>query len=552
MAVLKVAGGDRVKAEAMLADPDQLTVYPEIEQAILAAAALDDEEPDDDDEQLTAQLKSNVTIDDNDDETATTTTAVATTTTLSKTTEAMDVVVDDEEEEIRPVVPVKEGDPREHLTLVFIGHVDAGKSTLSGNILYLTDNVDKRTIERYEKEAKERNRDSWFLAFIMDTNEEERAKGKTVEVGKAHFETEKKRYTILDAPGHKNYVPNMIQGASQADIGVLVISARKGEFETGFERGGQTREHAMLAKTLGVAYLIVAVNKMDEPTVRWDKDRFDECVTKIRPFLKSCGFVIKREVKFVPISGLSGANVKDEVSSSECPWWKESYTSGENNTTASTLIGLMDTLELTGRDASLPLRIPVLDRYQDRGTIVMGKVESGVIRPGMKVVVMPTNHEFKVDEVWANEDPISAARPGENVLIKLNGAKTEDVRKGYVICSRPTCRAVDKVICQIAIADMPENQKIMTAGFQCMFHAHTCEEECTVVKIFETTNSKGVVVKGARFAGIGMRAIVMLELGQTVSLETYEEMDFLGRFTLRTEGKTVAIGKVTKLPPKKG
>ncbi|GMI50751.1 hypothetical protein TeGR_g6974 [Tetraparma gracilis] len=176
-------------------------------------------------------------------------------------------------EEAEPDVALTEGDPREHLNIVFIGHVDAGKSTLSGNILYLTDNVDKRTIERYEREAKDRNRESWFLAFIMDTNEEERAKGKTVEVGRAYFDTPDKRYTILDAPGHKNYVPNMIMGASQADVGVLVISARKGEFEAGFDRGGQTREHAMLCKTLGINYLIVVINKMDDPTVNWSKER---------------------------------------------------------------------------------------------------------------------------------------------------------------------------------------------------------------------------------------------------------------------------------------
>ena len=457
---------------------------------------------------------------------------------------------DDEAEESTPKVPVKEGDPRDHLNLVFIGHVDAGKSTLSGNILYLTDNVDKRTIEKYEQEAKERNRESWFLAFIMDTNEEERAKGKTVEVGKAFFSTEVKRYTILDAPGHKNYVPNMIQGATQADIAILVISARKGEFETGFERGGQTREHALLAKTLGVTYLIVAVNKMDEPTVQWKKERYDECVTKIRPFLKSCGFTIKTEIKFMPISGLGGANVKDEVDPKVCSWWKESYTSAENNTTAPTLLSLLDSLTMKGRDATAPLRIPILDRYNDRGTIAMGKVESGTVRPGMKVIVMPTNNEYKVDEVWANEDPVSAARPGENVLIKLSGAKVGDILKGYVLCSKPPCRAVNKIICEIAITDMPDNQKIMTAGFQCMFHAHTCEEECTVSKVFETTNSKGQVVKGARFASVGMRAVVMLDLTQTAPLERYEDFDFLGRVTLRTEGKTVAIGKVIKLPPK--
>jgi peptide chain release factor subunit 3 len=460
--------------------------------------------------------------------------------------------MDDEEEgeEIDPA-SLKEGDPREHLNLVFIGHVDAGKSTLSGNILYLTDNVDKRTIERYEREAKALNRESWFLAFIMDTNEEERAKGKTVEVGKAHFETDIKRFTILDAPGHKNYVPNMIQGASQADIGVLVISARKGEFETGFDRGGQTREHAMLAKTLGVAYLVVAVNKMDDPTVMWSKTRYDECISKLRPFLKSCGFTIKTEVKFIPISGLSGANVKDEVLESECSWWKKSYTSGENNTPSGTLLSLFDKIEISGRDPDAPLRIPVLERYTDRGTIAMGKVESGVVRPGMKVTIMPTRNQYKVDAVWANEDPVSGARPGENVLLKLANCGVEDVRKGYVICTEPACRAVDKIICQIAVVEMPENTRIMTAGFQAIFHACCCEEECTILKIFETTNNKGHVVKGARFVGINMRAICMIQLDRSVPVETFDDMPFLGRFTLRTEGKTIAIGKITKLPPRK-
>jgi peptide chain release factor subunit 3 len=546
-AVLKIAEGDRDRAVRMINNPDQLSQYPEIEQLLLAGDSYEAgggggdkswEDNENDDVAAVSQVSHAVERMKIDEAAS------------SPAPASMDV---DEEMQVEaaPKVAMTEGDPREHLNLVFIGHVDAGKSTLAGNILYLTDNVDKRTIERYEKEAKERNRDSWFLAFIMDTNDEERAKGITVEVGKATFETEAKRYTILDAPGHKNYVPNMIQGASQADVGLLVISARKGEFETGFDRGGQTREHAMLAKTLGVSFLVVVVNKMDEPTVQWKKERFDECVTKIRPFLKSCGFVIKKEVKFIPVSGLGGANVKEEVDPKVCSWWKESYSKGENNTTVPTLLGLLDSLEIKDRNPDAPLRIPVLDRYTDRGTIAMGKVESGVVRPGMKVVVMPTRNTYKVDEVWAGETPVLAARPGENVLVRLSGARTEDVRKGFVLCTEPPCRAVNKIICQIAIADMPEHTRVMTAGFQCMFHAHTTEDECTVSKIFETTNSKGQVIKDARFASAGMRAVVMLELGQTVPVETYDHMPFLGRFTLRTEGKTVAIGKITKLPPKK-
>jgi peptide chain release factor subunit 3 len=531
--VLKIAEGNRERALKMLSDPDSLTQYPEVVK-LLSENALASPEGEND-----------VVQEDGDGGDEIVTKELAT-----KTSKMSVNDTDDEVEDAAPAKPmiVKTGDPREHLNLVFIGHVDAGKSTLSGNILYLTDNVDKRTIERYEKEAKERNRESWFLAFIMDTNEEERAKGKTVEVGKAHLETEAKRYTILDAPGHKNYVPNMIQGASQADVGLLVISARKGEFEAGFDRGGQSREHALLAKTLGVSYLIVVVNKMDEPTVQWKKERYDQIVSQLKPFLKSCGFVIKREVKFIPVSGLGGANVKDEVDPAICPWWKDCYTKGDNNTTNPTLLNLLDSLEIKGRKADGPLRVPILDRYTDRGTIAMGKVECGILRPGMKVVMMPTKKVFKIDEVWVNEDSVDGARPGENVLMKIAGAKLEDIRKGFVMCSKgDPCRSVDRIICEIAIADLPDNA-IMTAGYKCMFHAHTEEEECTVVKIYETTDTKGKKTKGPRFASVGMRAIVAIKLDQTVPLETYSTMPFLGRFTLRTEGRTVAIGKITKLP----
>lgn len=266
-------------------------------------------------------------------------------------------------------------DPREHANIVFIGHVDAGKSTLSGSILFEMGKVDARMIERFEREAKQRNRESWFLAFIMDTSEEERAKGKTVEVGRAHFETELKRYTILDAPGHKNYVPNMIAGATQADVGILVISARKGEFETGFDRGGQTREHALLAKTLGVQYLVVVINKMDDPTVEWSLERYEECIAKLKPFLnKQCGYVIKREVRFLPIAALCGDNINREVSPEKCPWWNEMYKTAGHNTTTPTLLATLDSLHLANRDPTASLRVPCLDRYFERGCVVLGKV----------------------------------------------------------------------------------------------------------------------------------------------------------------------------------
>jgi peptide chain release factor subunit 3 len=211
---------------------------------------------------------------------------------------------------------------KEHLNIVFVGHVDAGKSTFGGNILYMTGMVDKRTMEKYEREAKEAGRDSWYLSWALDSTPQERTKGKTVEVGRAYFETPARRYTILDAPGHKTFVPSMISGAAQADVAVLVISARKGEFETGFERGGQTREHIMLVKTAGVSKIVVAINKMDESTVEWKKQRYDEIKDKLTPFVRSAGFNPKTDVQFIPVSAFTGLNIQDRVSKSVCPWWE--------------------------------------------------------------------------------------------------------------------------------------------------------------------------------------------------------------------------------------
>lgn len=193
---------------------------------------------------------------------------------------------------------------------------------MGGNLLFLTGMVDKRTMEKYEKEAKEAGRETWYLSWALDSTPQERAKGKTVEVGRAYFETTARRYTILDAPGHKTFVPSMISGAAQADVAILVISARKGEFETGFEKGGQTREHIMLIKTAGVTKLVVAINKMDDPTVEWGQARYEEIKNKLIPFVKGAGFNPKTDVNFLPVSAFTGLNLKDRVPQSICPWHK--------------------------------------------------------------------------------------------------------------------------------------------------------------------------------------------------------------------------------------
>jgi len=436
-------------------------------------------------------------------------------------------------------VTLAAGDPREHLNIVFIGHVDAGKSTLAGSLLFLTGHVDKRTIEKFEREAKDRNRESWYLAFIMDTNEEERAKGKTVEVCRAVFATENKRFTILDAPGHKSFVPNMIAGAAQADVGVLVISARRGEFETGFERGGQTREHAMLAKTLGVRLLIVVINKMDDHTVNWSKERYDECVGKLSPFLKSAGYNVAKHVQWVPISGLTGANILEPVARAKCGWYE-----------GPTLLQMLDGLKVGGRNPDAPLRIPVLDKYSDRGTIAMGKVESGTVKIGQSIRVMPGNARGKVERVYINDVEVGSALPGENIKLKLKGVPEDYVSKGYVICSEEDpIPVVDRFQAQIMVTELAEHS-LFTAGYNAVLHVHTCEEEVTVEKLIAEVDKKTGENKPGkpRFVREGSLCVAQLKTARTVCVETFESFQQLGRFTLRDAGRTIGIGKILRLP----
>ncbi|XP_039144609.1 eukaryotic peptide chain release factor GTP-binding subunit ERF3A-like [Dioscorea cayenensis subsp. rotundata] len=440
-----------------------------------------------------------------------------------------------------------EEDKKRHLNVVFIGHVDAGKSTTGGQILFLSGQVDDRTIQKYEKEAKDKSRESWYMAYIMDTSEEERVKGKTVEVGRAHFETENTRFTILDAPGHKSYVPNMISGASQADVGVLVISARKGEFETGYEKGGQTREHVQLAKTLGVSKLVVVVNKMDEPTVQWSKDRFGEIESKMTPFLKSSGYNVKKDVQFLPISGLAGINMKTRVDKSICSWWN-----------GPCLFEVLDSVEVPLRDPKGPVRMPIIDKYKDIGTVVMGKIESGTIYEGDSLLVMPNKANVKVLSVQCDENKVKQAGPGENVRVKLAGVEEDDILAGFVLSSfANSVGAVSEFNAQLQILELLDNA-ILSAGYKAVLHIHAIVEECEITDLIEEidlkkkkeTDTKKKKQKGKpRFVKNGAVVLCRIQVTNLVCIENFSVFPQLGRFTLRSEGKTIAIGKVVELPP---
>lgn len=427
---------------------------------------------------------------------------------------------------------------KETMNVIFMGHVDAGKSTMGGNILFLTGMVDKRTMEKYEKEAREANRESWYLSWALDTSAEERKKGKTVECGRAYFETSRRRYTILDAPGHKNYVPSMIGGAQQADVGVLVISARKGEFETGFERGGQTREHAVLAKTSGVGRLVVVINKMDDPTVQWSKERYDECVSKLTPFLRGTGYNPKTDLTFLPISGFTGANLKDRMGKEVCTWYD-----------GPSLLELLDGQNLAERKTRGPLLIPVMEKYKEMGTVVLGKVESGQVRRGQTVMILPTRRTAEVTGLYLEEEKVEAAKAGDNIRMNLKGVEEEELSPGHVICTKKrVANAVTAFEAQLVIL---EHRNILCAGYNAVLHVHSLIEEVTIAALLhlidKKTNRKSK--RPPQFAKKGQKVIVRLETLTPVCVEAFEDHPQLGRFTLRDEGKTIAIGKITKVIP---
>ncbi|KAF2227518.1 P-loop containing nucleoside triphosphate hydrolase protein [Elsinoe ampelina] len=435
---------------------------------------------------------------------------------------------------------LKEMYGKEHINVIFLGHVDAGKSTLGGSILYATGMVDERTMDKYKRDAKEAGTESWYLSWALDLTKEERSKGKTVEVGRGFFETEKRRYSILDAPGHKTYVPNMIGGASQADVGCLVISARKGEYETGFEKGGQTREHAVLAKTQGVNKLVVVVNKMDDQTVEWSEERFKECITKLTVFLKGVGYNPKTDLTFMPVSAQTMIGIKNRVPKDLAPWYD-----------GPSLLEYLDNMQALDRKLNAPLMMPVAAKYRDLGTMIEGKIDSGVLKKDVKYMLMPTKAEINIVALYGEtEDEIPHATCGDQVRLRIKGAEEDEILPGFVLCSpRRPVHCVQAFEAQIVLLDI---KSILSAGFNCVMHVHSATEEVTfsalLHKLEKGTGRKSKKAPG--FATKGMSIIARLEVqggAGSVCVERFEDYPQLGRFTLRDQGQTIAIGKITKL-----
>ena len=453
-----------------------------------------------------------------------------------KKIEGTDLVVDSFEGEMISVdtthVPV---------SIVFVGHVDSGKSTISGSLLYNLGEVDERAIEKYKREAKVKNRESWFMAYIMDTYEEERDKGKTVDIGKASFSTPHRRFTLLDAPGHAGYIPNLLLGACQADVAGLVISAKKGEFESGFDKQGSTREHTLLLKALGVNNLIVIVNKMDEDSVKWSKERYDKIIETLKPFLHSCGFDTEKNVKYIPISGLTGENLCKELDKHKCDWYN-----------GPDLIEVMDTIELPKRDENGPVRVSILDRYKENSVYIMGKLESGTIKYGDTYTLMPSGTKITVDWLFNSEEKgVPYALPGENIRIRCKGIDSEnEVSRGNILCSSDNlCLTFNVFEAEIQVLELPNNL-IIAEGFNCVLHYHTFIEECSITPKVEI-NRKTKAETKVKFVRSQSRVKAFVKTKNVLCGEKYETFNNLGRFSMRYEGSTIAIGKILKVKPYK-
>ncbi|MCS7124282.1 MAG: translation elongation factor EF-1 subunit alpha [Candidatus Bathyarchaeota archaeon] len=425
-----------------------------------------------------------------------------------------------------------------HLNLVIMGHVDHGKSTTTGHMLYLAGVVDERTVKQYEEEARKIGKETFKFAWILDNLKEERERGLTIDLRFLKFETKKYYFTIIDAPGHRDFVKNMITGASQADGAILFVSAKRGEFEAGIGAGGQTREHAFLAFTLGVNQLVVAVNKMDDPSVNWSQERYNEIKNEVSRMLRMVGYKVEK-IPFVPVSGWTGDNLVKP--SDKMPWYK-----------GPTLLEALDTFELPPKPLDKPLRIPIQDVYSITGvgTVPVGRVETGVLKEGDMVIFMPANKQGEVKSIEMHHTRIPRAEPGDNIGFNVRGVAKTDIRRGDVcghVSNPPT--VAREFIGQIIVIYHPT---AIAAGYTPVLHYHTGQMACRFTELIRKIDPRSgqVVEEKPSFLKTGDAALVRMEPLRPISIETYAEFPELGRFAVRDMGTTIAAGIVKEITKK--
>lgn len=428
------------------------------------------------------------------------------------------------------------GSDKDHLYIVVIGHVDAGKSTLMGRLLCELGEVSQKTLHKYEQESKKIGKQSFMYAWVLDETGEERVRGITMDIGRAQIETKTKRVIILDAPGHADFIPNMITGAGQADVAMLVVDATRGEFESGFDFGGQTREHALLVRSLGVSQLAVAINKLD--TANWSQDRFNEITNKLKVFLKQAGFK-DTDVTYVPCSGLIGENLVKPASEPELTKWYK----------GPCLLDVIDKFNVPERPVSKPLRISINDVFKGTGSgfCVSGRIENGVLKKGDKVLVCPTKEMAEVRSLSINDLTNNVAFAGDQVTLTLSGVDMQNVSVGYIL-SDPVEQV--SVTTRFEARIVVFNVKVpITKGFPVLVHYQSLVESANIVKLkaLLSKSTGELIKKKPRCLGNNSVAVVEIETSRPICIERYKDVKELGRVMLRVAGVTIAAGLVTDI-----
>jgi elongation factor 1-alpha len=445
------------------------------------------------------------------------------------------------------------GKDKIHINIVVIGHVDSGKSTSTGHLIYKCGGIDKRTIEKFEKEAAEMGKGSFKYAWVLDKLKAERERGITIDIALWKFETAKFYITIIDAPGHRDFIKNMITGTSQADCAILVVAAGVGEFEAGISANGQTREHALLAYTLGVKQMIVAVNKMDSTEPPYSDKRYEEIKSEVTNFVKKVGYN-PASIAFVPISGWHGDNMLE--ASEKMPWFKGwTVERKEGNVTGKTLLEALDSILQPSRPTEKPLRLPLQDVYKigGIGTVPVGRVETGVIKPGMVVTFAPVNLSTEVKSVEMHHEALEEAGPGDNVGFNVKNVAVKDLRRGYVASDSKNDVALEAAnfTAQVIVLNHPGE---ICAGYTPVLDCHTAHIACKFAELLQKVDRRtGKPLEEApKSVKSQEAAIVKLIPTKPLCVEKFADYAPLGRFAVRDMRQTVAVGVVKDVEKKVG
>jgi len=426
-----------------------------------------------------------------------------------------------------------------HLNLIICGHVDHGKSTSMGHFLFDLGVVDQRMIEEFAKESEKTGAgDSFKYAWVLDELKDERERGVTIDLAFQKFETPKFFYTLIDAPGHRDFIKNMITGASEADAAILVVSAKKGEEDVALNPGGQAREHAFLLFTLGVRQMAVCINKMDDQTVKYSEQRFNEAKQDVENLLKNVGFPVAK-INIIPVSGWTGENLVKK--GTNMPWYK-----------GPTLMEALDQFVEPAKPIDKPLRLPVQDVYTITGvgTVPVGRIETGKIKVGDTVIIMPEGLTAEVKSIETHHMAMTEAMAGDNIGFNLRGVAKTDFRRGSVLGPTNNPPTIAKeFLAQVIIVFHPT---AIAAGYTPVLHAHTAQVAATISEIVakidprtgQPTEEKPKTIK------TGDSAIVRIQPLRPIVLETFKDFPELGRFALRDMGSTVAAGIVREITQK--